>query len=80
MVTKNNKGAIEVQIPMSCELSLDLAGLATDAPSYLLTDYGKPLASSGSLEDRVRKWTGRAGLIGEDGNEPLAAWHPQAPC
>lgn len=61
------KGSVEVQIPMSWELSMELAGLAADAPSYLLTDYGRPFASSGWLDNRVRKWIVEAGLVSEDG-------------
>ena len=55
------KASVEVQVPMSWELSLELAGLAADAPSYLLTDHGKAFASSGSLDNRVRKWIVAAG-------------------
>lgn len=55
------KGSVEVQVPMSWDLSLELAGLAADAPSYLLTDHGKPFSSSGSLDNRVRKWIVEAG-------------------
>ena len=61
------KGSVEVQVPMSWELSLELASLAADAPSYLLTDYGTPFALSGSLDNRVRKWIVEAGLVGDDG-------------
>nr|WP_139784615.1 tyrosine-type recombinase/integrase [Roseovarius sp. A-2] len=35
--------------------------------TYLATEYGKPFASSGSLDNRVRKWIVAAGLVGKDG-------------
>ena len=47
---------------MSAELMCELAGLPEDAPAYLLTERGKPFASSGSLDNRVRKWIVEAGL------------------
>lgn len=52
---------------MSWELSLELASLAADAPGCLPTDYDKPFASSGSLDNRVRQWVVKAGLVGEEG-------------
>jgi len=35
--------------------------------TYLVTEYGQPFASSGSLDNRVRKWIVAHGLVGEDG-------------
>jgi len=45
-----------------------LALLACDAPAYLLTEHGKPLTSSGRLDNRVRKWIVEVGLVDENGN------------
>ncbi|MBT3139788.1 site-specific integrase [Phaeobacter gallaeciensis] len=55
-------GSSPVEVPMSAELMCELAGLPEDAPAYLLTEWGKPFASSGSLDNRVRKWIIEAGL------------------
>jgi len=35
--------------------------------TYLVTQYGKPFASSGSLYNRVRKWIVAAGLVDTEG-------------
>ena len=41
----------------------ELAGLSEDAPAYLLTEWGTRFASSGGLDNRVRKWIIEAGLF-----------------
>ncbi|MBE1297149.1 MAG: site-specific integrase [Rhodobacteraceae bacterium] len=56
------KGSQPVEVPMSGQLMLELAGLPADASAYLLTEQGKPFASPGSLGNRVRKWIVEAGL------------------
>lgn len=48
------RGSQPVKVPMSQELMVELASVADDAPSYLVTEYGRPFASSGSLGNRVR--------------------------
>ncbi|WP_323766225.1 site-specific integrase [Marinovum sp.] len=58
----SKKGSQPVEVPMSAELMMELAGLPDDAPAFLFTDNGKPFASSGSLDNRVRKWIIAAGL------------------
>ena len=54
---------------------LEVANLPVDAPAYLLTNKGTPFASSGSLDNAVRKWIIAAGLsepvLDEDGNQVL---------
>jgi integrase len=57
------KGSQPVEVPMGTDLMLGLAGLPDDAPTYLLTELGKPFASSGSLDNRIRKWIIEAGLF-----------------
>ena len=39
------------------------AAVANGASAFLLTDHGRPFASSGSLDNRVRKWVIQAGLF-----------------
>jgi integrase len=56
------RGSQMVAVPISKPLMLELRDLPEDAGAYLLTKYGKPFSSSGSLDNRVRKWTIEAGL------------------
>lgn len=48
---------------MSNVLLVELAPVADDAPAYLSTEYGKPFASLGSLDNKIRKWVIQAGLF-----------------
>lgn len=48
---------------MSNEFLVELAPVADDAPAYLSTEYGKPFASLGSLDNKIRKWVIQAGLF-----------------
>jgi len=57
------KGSQPVEVPMGTDIMLELAGLPVDAPAYLLTARGKPFVSSGSLDNRIRKWIVQAGLF-----------------
>ncbi len=65
------KGSAFVSIPMEDLLAEELK-FHEDRDTYLVTEYGRPFASSGSLDNRVRKWIIAAGLCvdakDEDGN------------
>jgi hypothetical protein len=71
----SKRGSSQVQLPLPWNFMLEVAGLPVGTPAYLLTDKGKPFASSGSLDNAVRKWIIAAGLCapvrGEDGNQLL---------
>ena len=54
-------------MPASRKRSLKLAARASDAPGYLLTDHGNPIALSESLGNRVRKSIIEAGPVSENG-------------
>jgi len=56
------RGSQPVKVPMSNELLVELAPVADEALVYLFTEYGKPFASSGSLDNKIRKWVIEAGL------------------
>ena len=60
-----------VSIPLGEIFSKELA-FHDERDTCLLTELGKPFASSGSLDNRVRKWTIAAGLCidakDEEGN------------
>ncbi|MBR9852742.1 MAG: hypothetical protein GYB27_25710 [Rhodobacteraceae bacterium] len=60
-----------IWIPLGEILSTELA-FHDERDTYLLTVLGKPFASSGSLDNRVRKWTIATGLCidakDEEGN------------
>ncbi len=67
----SKKGSAFVSIPLGQMLTTELA-FHDERDTYLLTELGKPFASSGSLDNRVRKWTIPAGLCidakDEEGN------------
>ncbi len=71
----SKKGSSEVQLPLPWNFMLEVADLPVDAPAYLLTAKGAPFASSGSLDNAVRKWIIAAGLcepvLDDDGNPVL---------
>ena len=53
---------------------LEVANLPVDALAYLLTEKGTPFASSGSLDNAVRKWIIAAGLcerVLDDEGDPV---------
>lgn len=66
---------------MSKDVMVELANLSEDTPAYLLTEYGRPFASTGSLDNRARKRVKQAGLcesvINRQGEELLKATRPQ---
>jgi hypothetical protein len=61
----DKKGSQPVEVPMAMgtNIMLELPGLPVDVPAYLLTARGKPFVSSGSLDNRIRKWIVQAGLF-----------------
>ncbi|NDU99885.1 hypothetical protein GZA08_02730 [Pseudoroseicyclus sp. CLL3-39] len=69
----SKKGSSEVQLPLPWNFMLEVASLPVGAPAYLLTEKGTPFASSGSLDNAVRKWIIAAGLsepvLDADGNQ-----------
>lgn len=70
----SKKGSSVVQLPLPWDLMLEVADLPVDAPAYLLTEKGTPFASSGSLDNAVRKWIIAAGLcepLLDDKGEPV---------
>ena len=71
----SKKGSSEVQLPLPWDFMLEAANLPADAAAYLLTEKGMPLASSGSLDNAVRKWIIAAGLcdsvLDDEGNPVL---------
>lgn len=60
------RGSAFVSIPLDEMLAEEL-GNHDSRDTYLATEYGRPFASSGSLDNRVRKWVEAAGLVGADG-------------
>ena len=58
----SKKGSSEVQLPLPWNFMLEAANLPENAPAYLLKENGEPFASSGSLDNSVRKWIIAAGL------------------
>jgi integrase len=60
------RGSAFVSLPLDDMLAEELA-YHEPRETYLATEYGKPFASSGSLDNRVRKWIVAAGLVGKDG-------------
>ena len=68
------KGSAFVSIPMEEILAAELM-FHSERETYLVTDYGRPFASSGSLDNRVRKWVISAGLceavVDDKGNPVL---------
>ena len=71
----SKKGSSEVQLPLPWNFMVEAANLPEDAPAYLLTRNGDPFASSGSLDNSVRKWIIAAGLcvpmLDENGDPKL---------
>lgn len=57
----SKKGSAFVSIPLGEMLATELQ-YHEDRDTYLVTEYGKPFASAGSLDNRVRKWIIAAGL------------------
>jgi integrase len=59
----SKKGSKPVRIPISNELRRELEFIEEGTETFLLTEYGTPFASSGSLDNKVRKWVIGAGLF-----------------
>ncbi|TCO69014.1 tyrosine-type recombinase/integrase [Rhodovulum euryhalinum] len=62
----SKKGSAPVSVPLLPSLEEEL-GRHDIQGAFLRTEYGRPFASSNSLDNRVRKWTIAAGLVGLDG-------------
>ena len=69
----SKKGSAFVSIPLEEILAEELK-LHEERDTYLVTEHGRPFASSGSLDNRVRKWIIAAGLCEaavDDRGEPV---------
>lgn len=55
-------GSKPVRVPISNELQQELEAIGKGSETFLQTEYGTPFASSGSLDNKVRKWIISAGL------------------
>ena len=84
----SKKGSAFVSVPAADYLAEELER-HTRSDTYLVTEYGTPFASSGSLDNRVRKWIIQAGLcapvldakgkpeLDSDGKPKIRATHSQ---
>lgn len=74
------KGSAFISIPME-ELLVEELKNHESRGTYLVTEYGRPFKSSGSLDNRVRKWIIAAGLYklvkNEEGEEEKKATRSQ---
>ncbi len=61
------KGSKPVTPPIMDELAAELADDTGEKATFLRTEYGRPFASSGSLDNKVRDWIVAAKPIGADG-------------
>lgn len=61
------EGARAVTVPIMAELAAEMASDTGDAAAFLGTEQGRPFASSGSLDNKVREWIVAAELANEDG-------------
>lgn len=59
-------GSAFISLPIDDMLAEELENHES-RETYLATEYGRSFASSGSLDNRVRKWIVAAGLVGADG-------------
>ena len=57
------KGSKPVEVPLMLELANELQGDNLHDDAFLVNEYGRPFASSGSLDNRIRKWVLAAGLF-----------------
>lgn len=60
-------GSKRVTVLVTEMLRIELENHDIDADVYLLTAHGRPFNSSGSLDNRVRKWIVQAGITDKDG-------------
>ena len=56
------KGSKPVEVPLMLDLAEDLERGRVHDDAFLVNEYGAPFASSGSLDNRIRKWVIAAGL------------------
>ena len=56
------KGSKFVEVPVMPELAEELNAGPVHEDGFIMTEYGRPFASPGSLDNRVRKWVVEAGL------------------
>ena len=74
-------GSKPVKVPISQELVEELETLGTGNPTFLISEHGTSFASSGSLDNKVRKWIISAGLCtvsaDADGKEVVKATRSQ---
>ncbi|ETX26486.1 tyrosine-type recombinase/integrase [Roseivivax isoporae] len=56
------KGSAAMALPMAPQLYEASRAMKVQGPTYLLTQYGKPMASPDALGRKVEKWTAAAGL------------------
>lgn len=57
------RGSKFVKVPVMAELAAELDAAPVHEEAFLTTNYGKPFATSGSLDNRIRKWIIEAGLF-----------------
>jgi len=57
------KGSKPVEVPLMLELANELQGDTLHDDAFLINEYGRPFASSGSLDNRIRKWVIAADLF-----------------
>ncbi len=50
-------------LPMLPQLKRSLRALKVQGPTYILTEYGKPFASTAGMAGRVKDWCRSAGLF-----------------
>jgi len=56
------KGSKPVEVPVMLNLAEELERRHVHDDAFLVNEYGRPFTSSGSLDDRIRKWVIAAGL------------------
>ncbi|MDV7142587.1 site-specific integrase, partial [Tropicimonas sp. TH_r6] len=61
------RGSKKVSAPVQEALARELDLHDLSRKTFLVTEHGKPSANSGSLDNRVRKWIKRAGLVDLNG-------------
>lgn len=57
------KGSEPVEVPLVLEFAEELEGSNVHDDAFLVNDDGRPFTSSGSLDNRIRKWVIAAGLF-----------------
>lgn len=62
--TPRKKGSRRIQIPIMPPLARAIAATKLKGQTYLLTEHGRPFASSAAFGNRFRHWVDQAGLPG----------------